>query len=257
MPQFHFGSGVVFATPTTGDIGANPTPLQLGTLQEIGIDIGFDLKQLWGRYQFPDDVAKAKGKISWKAKFARFNGKLVNDLLFGQTLATGQSKVSLDQASTIPATPYTLLVGPVDATHYPVPAGGTWAEDLGVRYAATGEPFTKVAAGPTVGQYTCSNIGTLVFAAADTLAAVLISYRYTVASGNQVTVANQLMGFGPRFSVVLMQQYGGQQDNLKLFACVASKLNRPTKTEDYTVMEFDGESFADASGNVLAFYDSF
>jgi hypothetical protein len=259
MPVFQFGSGVVMATPVSGDLAANPTSLQAGTLQDISVDIGFDIKQLWGRYQFPDDVAKAKGKISGKIKFARFNGKLVNDLIFGQAMTTGQTKVALDVPFAVPATPFQATPNTsATATQYQIPAGGTYVSGghLGIRYAATGEPLTQVPSAPATGQYTVTAAGQITFVVGDQAAAVLITFMYTIATGNSVTITNQLMGFGPNFSLILMQQYGGNQANLKLFRCTANKLTRPTKTEDYTIMEMDFESFADAAGNVLSFFDA-
>ncbi len=51
-----FGSGVLIATPS----GANATPVQFGTLQDVSIDISFSSKQLFGQYQFP--IALARGE---------------------------------------------------------------------------------------------------------------------------------------------------------------------------------------------------
>jgi hypothetical protein len=243
MPVYQFGSGVLFATPNAGDLATNPTPMQFGTLQEVQVDIAFDTKQLHGRNQFPDDVARAKAKITGKAKFARFSAKLVNDLFFGQTLAVGQIKVALDETATVPTTPFQVTV--TNAAQF--------REDLGVMYSTNRKPLVRVAAGPTVGQYAVNTgTGIYTFAAADVAAVMLISYTFNVAAtGANFTVKNKLMGFGPRFSCVLMQEYSGSQSDLKLYRSIANKLTRPTKTDDYTVPEFDFESFADDSGNVF------
>lgn len=244
MPVFQFGAGVVYATPNAGDTAANPTPMQVGTLQDIQVDFNFELKKLYGRNQFPDDVAKGKGAITWKAKFGKFNGKLVNDLLFGQAMSTGQKKTIIDEVVTVAAGSAT------------VAQTATFVEDLGVRYSATGKLFTKVASAPALGQYTNSGTGTYTFNTGDNGTGVaLISYTYTVATGVKVTGTNQLMGFGPKFALNLTQQYGGNQSNLKLFACTALKFNRPTKNDDYTIMEIDGEAFSDAANNVYEFHD--
>lgn len=54
---------------------------------------------------------------------------------------------------------------------------GPWASDLGVVYAATGEPLTPVGASPSVGQYTVS-AGLYAFAAGDAGTRLSLSYGY-------------------------------------------------------------------------------
>lgn len=249
MAVYEFGSGTVWATPNAGNLAANPTPIQVGTLQDISVDISFAVKKLKGRSQFPDDVAKGEGAITWKAKFGRFNGKLVNDLLFGQTVVAGQNKIAIDEIVSVAAASATAVLG-----------AGTLVEDLGVRYQATGKPLVKVASAPALGQYSGPTVpaGVYTFNTGDNgTNNVMLSYRYSLAAiGLITTITNQLMGFGPKFMLYLSQQYGGNQANLKLFRSVATKLTRPTKTDDYTILEIDGEAFADDAGNVFEFSDA-
>ena len=252
MPVYQFGSGTLFATPlaTIGNPAANPTPTQFGTLQDVSLDISFDTKELYGMYQFPDMIARGKGKIAGKAKFAKINGKQLNDLFFGQSVAPGQTLANLDFASAVPANP-----GPYTVTITP-PNSGTFVEDLGVRYASTGEPLTRVASGPAQGQYSQSG-AVYTFASADQTAQILISYVYSVAAaGVTVAVSNQLMGFAPNFSCVLRELFNSQQTNVKLYACIASKLTRATKQDDFLIQEFDFSAFANSAGKVIDFYDA-
>jgi len=250
MPIYQFGSGTLFATPLTtiGNPAANPTPTQFGTLQDVSLEISFDTKELYGMYQFPDMIARGKGKITGKAKFAKVNGKQLNDLFFGQTVTAGQTLVQLDQAAAVPASPFQITITP--------PSSGTFVEDLGVRYASTGEPLSRVASGPAQGQYSQSG-AVYTFASADQTAQVLISYSYSVAAaGVTVAVSNQLMGFAPNFSCVLRELFNSQQTNVKLYACIASKLTRATKQEDFLIQEFDFSAFTNSSGKVIDFYDA-
>jgi len=250
MPVYQFGSGTLFATPLTtiGNAAANPTPTQFGSLQDVSLDISFDTKELYGMYQFPDMIARGKGKITGKAKFARVNGKQLNDLFFGQTVSAGQTLAQLDQAASVPASPFQITITP--------PNSGTFVEDQGVRYASTGEPLTRVASGPTQGQYTLSG-AQYTFASADNGANILISYTYSVsATGATVAVTNQLMGFAPNFSCVLRELFNSQQTNVKLYACIASKLTRATKQDDFLIQEFDFSAFANSAGKVIDFYDA-
>lgn len=251
MSVFAFGSGVLMAKPVSGALAPNPTPIQFGTLQDISLDISFDVKELYGRNSLPDAVVRGKGKIQGKAKFASLNGKLINDIFFGNALTVGQDKISIDEAGTVPAVS-TFTVTAANAA--------TFKEDLGVRNASTGLNMVRVASAPAAGQYSVvETTGVYTFASADANLAVLITYRYGSASGgNSMTVVNPLMGTAPVFSAHLFQkdQNSGLTSVTKIFSCVATKLTRATKQDDFMVPEFDFSAFADASGNVIAFNEA-
>lgn len=245
--QFLFGSGVFWGTPlmdANGNAISNPTPVQLGVMQEISIDISFDTKELYGQSQFPVAVGRGKAKMSGKAKAAQISGAALNSLVFGQTLTSGMTDNYYDVAgSVIPASPYTVTITP--------PNSGTWAYDLGVR-DANGLPMTRVASAPTTGQYSVA-AGVYTFAAADTTKTVFISYQYTATSttAKKSTVKNVLMGQAPVFKGDLYVPYGGKSLILTIPNCIASKFTISTKQDDFAVPEFDFSGFADAAGNAL------
>lgn len=244
--QLSFGSGVLVGTATTDAYGAPltaPTPVQFGVLQEVGVDFSFDIKELFGQYQFPIAVGRGKGKITGKAKFAQMNGLTLNSLFFGQTLASGSLSEVIDTVGTpIPGTPYQITPT--------VPNSGTWTVDLGV-VGANGLPMTKVVSAPASGQYSVS-AGVYTFAAADTGSIVRISYQYTAAStvAKKITVNNVLMGQAPQFRADLLMPYGGKNFVLTLPANIGSKFSIATKLDDFTVPEFDFSGFADSANNV-------
>jgi hypothetical protein len=247
MAVYQFGSGTLFGTRT--DV-SNPTPWRFGVLQDVQIDFQFDIKELFGQSQFPVTVARGKGKVPFKAKMARLQGQMFNDLFFGGTKTTGMVKGVLDElvggTGVIPSTPFQLTVA----------NGANFKEDMGVIFAATGLPLIRVAAAPATGQYTVNTAtGLYTFAAADVTLVVKISYTWTdAANGVTVLVTNQLLGAAPTFACFLTQTFNGKQLNVKLYACVSNKLTLPTKQEDFEVMEFDGMAFADASDNVASIY---
>ena len=242
--MFQFGSGTLWGYPVGGNVAANPTPIKFGTLQDISLEISGALKELYGQNQFAEAVARGKCKIACKAKFAQIVGKHVNDLFFGQAMNGGQKLTSLDEAQTVPASsPYTVTVT----------NSAQFVDDWGVRYSVTGLPLTKVTTSPVQGQYSVSS-GVYTFAAADGGAAVLISYRYSSATGLQLNIRQQLMGFAPTFQILLNEQYAGKQANLLLYSCVAEKLTWATKNEDFLVPEFDFEAFSNAGGQVMDLY---
>lgn len=61
MAQYLFGAGKIFATPIQDVYGqpiSNPTPVEVGVMQSVGVDISYDLKELFGRGQFAVDAAR-------------------------------------------------------------------------------------------------------------------------------------------------------------------------------------------------------
>lgn len=244
--QLGFGSGVLVGTPTidvNGNAITTPTPTEFGILQDSSVDFSFDMKELFGSYQFPIAIGRGKGKIQGKSKFAQMNGLMLNNIVFGASYAN----IKLDQikdvtGSAIPASPYT--VTPT------VPNSGTWQADMGVTLAG-GVPMVRVASAPATGQYSVS-AGVYTFAAADTGKTVFISFQYTSTStsAKKITIPNSLMGYAPQFRADLFIPYQGKSFVLTLPACTASKLSFATKLDDFTIPEFDYSAFADASNNI-------
>jgi hypothetical protein len=237
MAAFNFGVGSLWAART--DV-SNPTPAQFGTLQDISVDFDFTSKPLMGQYQIPVAVARGGMKVNLKAKSATINSGIFNQSFFGQTQTVGGRTTALNETSAIPGTPYQITV--VNSA--------TFTTDLGVIFTVTGVRLTRVASGPTTGQYSVS-AGVYTFAAADTTLSVGISYAYTTASGSQlITITNQLMGAAPQFQVNLTNTYQAKLLALQLNACISTKLSLPFKNEDWTISEIDIEAFTDASNTL-------
>jgi hypothetical protein len=242
--QVGFGAGVLWGTPLTdvnGNAITNPTPVQFGALQEVSVDFSFDKKLLYGSNQFPLAVARGKGSISGKAKFAQINGALLNSVLFGQVASNGIVADVLDvTGAAIPATPFTITPT--------IPGAGTWASDLGVKNS-NGVPMTRVASAPTTGQYAVA-AGAYTFAAADTGQTVYISYQYsgTSTTAKKFSITNVLMGSAPTFRADLSVPFNGKTLTVTLLNCLSSKLSLATKLDDFLIPDFDFDAFADASG---------
>ncbi len=235
-----FGSGVLIATPS----GANATPVQFGTLQDVSIDISFSSKQLFGQYQFPIALARGEGKITGKAKFANIDGPLFNNCFFGQGYNPGQKLWSYNEAGSVPSSsPYT----------YAAANAGNFDEDLGVVYAASGLALVKVASAPAVGQYSV-NAGVYTFNSGDAGKAVLASYSYTQTSGgSRAVISNKFMGTAPTFQVDFYQtnpNIAGAQWSLRLYSCVSSKLSIASKTQDFAIPELDFEALANSANAI-------
>lgn len=238
---FSFGSGLLFATNTA----ANSTPVCFGALQDVSLDTSPTTKKLYGQNQFPLAVARGEMSLSGKAKIGMVNGLIYSSLVFGGTPSTGTVKVSYAEAGTVPvSTPWQITVA----------NSANFVSDLGVLNATTGVPMTKVATGPTTGQYSVS-AGIYTFATADAGTAVQISYTYSSStSGVTVAAGNPLQGVQPIFSIILSRGYNNVGERYKLWSCMSSKLTLPTKMADFGISEFDFEGFADASGNTITIY---
>lgn len=245
--MLNFGAGKLIAIPTadaTGAAIANPTPVLLGAMQDVSLDISVDIKTLYGAQRYPLAVGQGKGKIELKAKYADISGGVLGSLFFGQSATAGIKGVVTDSSAAVPGTPYQITVAP--------PNSGTFVADLGVYNASTGAQLTRVASAPATGQYSVSGAGVYTFAAADTTKTMLISYEYSATSttGQIFNITNQVMGYSPSFSVLLSNAYDGKNLVVKLNKAVSGKLALPLKNEDFTVSDFDAQAFADAAGNI-------
>ena len=237
--NFGFGSGVMFGTPSSP---ATATPVRLGILQEVSVDFSFTTKQLFGQYQFPVAIGRGTAKITGKAKFARIDSEALNSLFFNLTPSTGQVVIADSEAQTV-------STGAATVNNHTL----TPLTDLGVNYATTGQPLTKVASGPVQGQYSVNlSTGVYTFNASDNGAAVLISYSYTQTTGTQTTITNPILGTSTPFQVDFYQAdpNSSQQWGLRLFSCLSSKLTLATKLEDFTIPEFDFEAYANSANQI-------
>lgn len=247
--QYMFGSGLLWGTPqqdASGNAISNPTPVLFGTMQDVSVDMSFDLKELYGQTQFPVALGRGKGKIEGKAHIASINGAMLNSIFYGQTMNSGGlADVHDTTGAAIPGTPYQITPT--------VPNSGTWSADLGVRHA-DGTALTRVASAPTTGQYSVA-AGVYTFAAADTGVTVYIDYQYTYTSttAKNSNVASLVMGYAPAFRADLQIPYAGKQLVLTLYWCIGSKISFATKLDDFTIPEFDFSAAANPStGQVLS-----
>jgi hypothetical protein len=139
------------------------------------------------------------------------------------------------------------------------PGSGTFLEDLGVSFSATGKALLKLPTGtPATGQYTVATGGVYTFAAADTGLGVLISYSYTLASTGAIyQVNNQILGYGPQVEIFMVDQYQPVSGVFNVIHIYAAKINKITignKRADYSMPEVDFAFFQAPSGRVLDMY---
>jgi hypothetical protein len=239
--MFVFGSGVLIGTPSGG------SPINFGLVQEVSLNVATTTKALYGQYSFPVAIGSGTKKMSGKAKMARISGQALGSLFFGATPSAGSIQTQFGETTTVPTSaPYT----------YTTTNHTTFVADQGVVYASSALPLKQVASAPAVGQYSVSAVGVYTFSSADSGAAMLISYTYTLAAaGTSVAVNSQLIGPSVSFSANLFAQdpSTNRQFSVLLYNCVAEKLSFGTKVEDFLMPELDFQCFANAAGQVCQF----
>lgn len=245
--MINFGSGKIVAVPkylADGTPIAVPTPIIMGTLQDVSLDLSVELKTLYGSKRYPIAVGQGKGKTEIKATYAEFDAGILGSLFLGKASSAGIKAAVLDPAAVaVPATPFQLTVTP--------PSSGTFVEDLGVFNADTGVQLTRVASSPATGEYSVNGSGQYTFASADEGDNVKISYEYSAATGGKVwTLSNETMGYSPSFSVLLQNGYDGKTMVCKLNKAISGQLTVPLKNDDFGIYDFSAEAFDDGTGSL-------
>jgi hypothetical protein len=252
LPGIQFGSGVLFATPVAGNLPTNPTPQEVGIIQNIKMTISGDIKELFGQLQWPVDSAIGKRSIKGSFEFAQMDNSFFNQCFFSDVVSAGVVSTSYHEPHTVPASSaYTVTITP--------PSSGVFASDLGVLNLTTGVPMTRVASVSAEGQYSVNtSTGVYTFSSMDASLAIYISYTYTLAAtGTTLVVANHTMGFGPILSMTIPLLYQGTVNSINLPNVRLGKIDLSTKLDDYSMLTTDFSAFAGAAGNPMNWYNTF
>ena len=255
VPGLQFGAGGVFTSPqtTSGNPPANPTALQVGVVQNAKLTFGADIKSLFGNLQFPVDSAIGKRSIKGSIEFASISNALLSQDFFADPVTAGtvDTTFSPGEQHTVPTTPYEVTVA----------NGGTFLQDFGVTYAATGIALENVGAGSltAVGQYKVNlSTGVYTFYSGDAAAVVFINYQWTVSdSGTTLVAESHPMGWGPIVGLFLAFTYEGGGIGFWLPNTRLGKIDLATKIDDYTMFTSDFESFAGSAGTPFTSYQLF
>lgn len=239
-----FAAGRFWGVPTT----SNPTPSPFGLAQDIAIDFKRDLKKLYGLNQFPADAASGPMSITGKVSMGTIAGRMVNNLLLGGSLSTGQLPWIAEESATIAGT--TLGNG-----SFTVANAAGFQTDLGVKGSTSGIPFTRVSTGSITSsqQYSVSTAGVYSFSSLEGNVAMKASYLYTTTGGQTVSMTNQPMGKIGEFAATAAFLWNNEKATLQLNKCMASDYGIATKIDDYTKPTFGFEAFADDS-DILGTY---
>lgn len=242
--NLQFGAGLLYGTPTAGNLPTNPTPIRL-LLQEVSVEFKGDLKKLWAQQQMP--IAKARGKVdvTGKAKIVNFDPDPINQLFWAQTSAVG-IEIPVDREQhTLDASAASITVTNASSFRY----------DNGVQWLSgslAGAAAIKVASNVQAGQYSVnSSTGVYSFAAADANNKIAISYTYEDnARGRTIELTNQLMGYAPEVRMDVFNIFRNKVLGIRLNSCVIGSWTYPSKLEDFWVSDITFDASTDASDSL-------
>lgn len=241
----NFGVGYIFARRT--DI-ATPTPSYFGICQSLDFSHDQAIVELMGQYKVAVDTAGGKLTIGGKISFARIQAQMANDIFFGQTFTAGTGRQISVVVNGLPET------HPAAAT-VTVTQAATFAEDVGVQYAATGISLTRVASGPAVGSYSVNeSTGVYTFNASET-GSLYFFYEFTVTTQKEIAIVNTLMGALPTFEIHWQNYYVTANGTTVTFhrkwnACKGKKLDEKLKNDGFTMTDFEFTVFAAQDGTI-------
>lgn len=239
--QITFHSGTLFVKDTSSAI---PTPYQCGSMQEVSFDFKASNKELFDENQFAAAVGRGNVKISGKAKNARFNGQLLNQIFFKQPSSSfvSQAKLlALDESGTV-------ATGAITVAN-----AANFLEDLGVSNPTTNVQYTRVASAPAAAQYSVNeSTGVYTFNTSENTTVLKLSYLYkTTASGSQtLQINNQVAGEAPVFRAVFSQKFQSQTLTFTLNALVPESLGFGFKNEEFAMPDWGFGAQADSNGLV-------
>jgi hypothetical protein len=243
-----FGTGACILMPVRdadGGLIAVPTPINMPSCTDFSIDGKFDTKMHEGREQY--SVASAVIKRSIAVKFTN-NKHTAQTLNAGdaESSVTGSKRVYADSTTApflIPTTPFTDAVVP--------PLSGTFVSDGGVFFGQTngadaGKQLTRVASAPAAGQYTVSNLGVYVYAAADVGKPIYRNYVYNITTGQSTTIYNRDSGAGAEYGLIITSAlYAGNIATYDIPRCNIKSVGTPYKHGDFMAAAYELEVMAD------------
>lgn len=249
LPGIQFGSGIVFATPVAGNLATNPTPQEVGIIQDISLSLSGDIKELYGQFQWPVDSAIGKRAIKGSFNFAQMTNSFFNQLFFADTVAAGVVETAYREPHTIPAaTTFTITTN----------HAANFVTDQGVINQNTGLAMVDIGTGsPATNQYTFAPLtGIYTFSSADASVPITISYSFSSTTlGTTLTVGNHTMGWGPVVSLTIPLLYQGLVNSINLPNVRLGKIDFKTKLDDYLMLSTDFSAFAGAGNNPLNLYN--
>lgn len=234
--NIYFHTAEVYLKPSK----TNPTPRKVAVIQDVSIEIKRDLKELYGEERYAVDVASGNESIGGKYKSGEFDPSWLSENFLGANRTTGTLEL-------VRREPGTVTTGAVT-----VAGAADFSEDYGV-VDADGEPLTRVAATPAVGQYAVDEgTGIYTFNSGANGSTLYFNYLKEVEDGETYTVNNSLAGDSVYCSLFLFKtSRTGKQFGLRLANATFESASFGFKLNEHTMPEGSFKGFANSAGKVF------
>lgn len=242
--QFWFDSGTLWARPLIDGRRvpqADLTPIRLGNLKGIELNIDMELNEARTTQQFKANMATGEKTIRGSASLGAFSARAINQLYFGEQAAAGARLIQNDDRSTLAGSPFEITPT--------VPQSGTWESDLGACLTTDGTVLKRVAGSPGAGEYSVA-AGVYTFNTAEDTKEVSISFVYDISGGEKLSVLNQHKDLAASFELILQGRYNDKQVTWILNKVVADAFSLPSSSESFLIQDFEFEAIADLNGVV-------
>jgi len=244
--QYFFDTAEVFLTPMRlQDVQApaNPTPVRVGGLSEVTVELSQDHVQIGSQKQMSFAVTSSRLGVHTRSRFATFDGRLLDQMALGMAASVGADLA-------VPRAPFTVPANPGPYVITVVPPSGAVRQDLGVYNATTGAPLLIVPALTGAGQYMVTAPGTYQFHATDAGLLVQISYLYRSAGGTRLDMTNPWKGLAQLFSLVMSGGYNGKAMTMTLDRNYTSRIAIPTLLERFAILEMEFDAIGSPAGTI-------
>lgn len=237
--MFAFGPGVLIATLAGG------TPVNIGLAQEITLDEKASNKGLVGQGRRKLAVGGGVITTTIKVKLARISGLALAQLWLGIQPTAGGTFSIIGEAHTLPASSPSLTIAP--------PNGGTFFQDAGINYSATGVPLINSGTvAPGTGQYSVNpSTGIYSFAVGDDSKGIYANYAYKTGSfGQSIVSTNPQLGNTVSIGALIniIDPTTNLSATLQVFNIVFDNVSLGSKLEDFLYPEMNGEAYCNPAG---------
>ena len=232
-----FGAGRMWGINNT--LYSTPTPALVP--QDMTFTLKRDVKSLFGYQQLPVDVGAGELSVNGKVTYGSLSARLLNDMMIGGTLSTGQITAAFSEA-------ISLTTGSTQAA--PANLAGLTV-DLGIVATTLGVPFVKQSTATvlTTGQYSLSTLG-YALSSLEAITGLTANYLYSTSGGQTVAMTNQNMGKIGGFQAVMAWVWGTEKATIALNNCLMTGMEFATKNSDFQKPTADWMAAADANNTL-------
>ncbi len=248
LQRYIYNLGSLMLTDLSGGaVGTGATSVKVCDLNELSIEISGKTVKGSGQDNYPVIVQRGEEELKGKAKFLRFDPRIVACIYHGVTLVPGMIQMVPDEDA-------------VALASVPCANHSTFLYDHQVYNALTGAEFKRMSntvaqTALLAGQYTCSTTGTYAFSPVDVTAAVPVKLNYArqdSTTGWSYSVSSQPQGTTPIFQIhaqnVINTPSGVQTDDIVIYAATATGYKEGRKSGEFCHPELDIIAMKSPSG---------